>query len=229
MRTRRPDETMHECSSRKDNDGRRAGRHIRRCTRPAAGRRHGDAKRASRSVRRSSRGPVCRPGASKNGNIPTCATCCATSRRLPAAPDQAALAAAAKPSTRSEGVMREAASSSMASSRRSVRSDVGRWRDRACARAPCSMARPVRSGATCCARAMAIRSIALNTAFATDGVLIDVADDARSARPLHIVACRGTPEHGRIHAVAGPYRQVGAAVTLVESFVATGRQRLSGP
>jgi Fe-S cluster assembly protein SufD len=80
--------------------------------------------------------------------------------------------------------------------------------------------------ATSATRADLLRSrivdpmIALNAAFATDGMLIDIADDAAPARPLHIVHVATRPS---VAAFTRSLVRIGnrARVTLVESFVAT--------
>jgi Fe-S cluster assembly protein SufD len=80
--------------------------------------------------------------------------------------------------------------------------------------------------ATSATRADLLRSrivdpmIALNAAFATDGMLIDIADDAVPARPLHIVHVATRPS---VAAFTRSLVRIGnrARVTLVESFVAT--------
>ncbi|KAA0073233.1 Fe-S cluster assembly protein SufD [Tardiphaga sp. P9-11] len=80
--------------------------------------------------------------------------------------------------------------------------------------------------ATSATRADLLRSrvadpmIALNAAFATDGVLVDIADDAAPARPLHIVHVATRPS---VAAFTRSLVRIGnrARVTLVESFVAT--------
>jgi Fe-S cluster assembly protein SufD len=80
--------------------------------------------------------------------------------------------------------------------------------------------------ATSATRADLLRSrvadpmIALNAAFATDGMLVDIADDAAPARPLHIVHVATRPS---VAAFTRSLVRIGnrARVTLVESFVAT--------
>ncbi|WP_441241981.1 Fe-S cluster assembly protein SufD [Tardiphaga sp. 768_D3_N2_1] len=80
--------------------------------------------------------------------------------------------------------------------------------------------------ATSATRADLLRSrivdpmIALNAAFATDGMLIDIADDAAPSRPLHIVHVATRPS---VAAFTRSLVRIGsrARVTLVESFVAT--------
>ncbi|QND71324.1 Fe-S cluster assembly protein SufD [Tardiphaga robiniae] len=80
--------------------------------------------------------------------------------------------------------------------------------------------------ATSATRADLLRSrivdpmIALNAAFATDGMLIDIADDAVPARPLHIVHVATRPS---VAAFTRSLVRIGnrARVTLVENFVAT--------
>jgi Fe-S cluster assembly protein SufD len=80
--------------------------------------------------------------------------------------------------------------------------------------------------ATSATRADLLRSrivdpmIALNAAFATDGMLIDIADDAVPARPLHIVHVATRPS---VAAFTRSLVRIGnrVRVTLVESFVAT--------
>ncbi len=202
-----------------DNNGRGAGRHIRRCARPAAGRRHGGGN-APAGVRRfrayRSADPAHRRMEIYRPAQPAARRGAAWRRRRirprwPRPPDSSetlgtgdtqklvivdgVFAAGLSDLTSGGGVTVHALSAMLDDATSATRADLLRSR----------IVDPM---------------IALNAAFATDGMLIDIADDAVPARPLHIVHVATRPS---VAAFTRSLVRIGnrARVTLVESFVAT--------